>query len=142
MADLVDTSGDASRFISDMAETFAGIYLAHATDLTTIALIHAVTGPSAIRLLLPHVDDGAARAMLRYAWQAAAAIYAASARTEPDRAPKAQPSARDDLIDRAVSTGDEHAFKFTEACLREHALAPRPVFLAAALDVTRRLGRG
>lgn len=142
VADLVDTSGDASRFVSDLTETFAGIYLAHVTDASAIALLHAVTGPSAIRLLLPHVDDAAAKAMLRYGWQAAAAIYAASARAEPDRTPKLQPSGRDDLIDRAVATGDEHAFKFTEACLREHALAPHPVFLAAALDATERLGHG
>lgn len=142
VADLVDASGDASRFLSDLAETFADVFLAHATDQTTIALIHAVTGPSAIRLLLPHIDAAHARAMLRYSWQAAAAIYAASARTEPDRRPKPQPLGRDALIDLAVGTGDEHAFKFTEACLREHALAPRPVFLAAALDATKRLGSG
>lgn len=139
VADLADTSGDPSRFLSDLAETFAGIYLAHATRATMIALIHAVTGPSAIRLLLPHVDYTPARALLRYGWQAAAALYAASARVEPDQAPKLQPADRDDLIDRALATGDEHAFKFTEACLREHAVAPSPVFLAAALDVTKRL---
>ena len=32
----------------------------------------------------------------------------------------------------ALATGDEHAIKFTEACLREHALNPKPVYLAAA----------
>jgi hypothetical protein len=37
----------------------------------------------------------------------------------------------EDLIDRAVASGDEHAIKFTEACLREHALSPQPVFLTA-----------
>ena len=36
------------------------------------------------------------------------------------------------LVDRAISNGDEHAIKFTEACLREHAIAPSPVYLAAA----------
>ena len=40
----------------------------------------------------------------------------------------------EDLIDSAVATGDEHAIKFTEACLREHALNPKPVYLAAARD--------
>ena len=37
-----------------------------------------------------------------------------------------------DLVDRAVASGDEHTIKDTEACLREHALAPDPGYLAAA----------
>jgi hypothetical protein len=39
---------------------------------------------------------------------------------------------KDDLIDRAIACGDEHAIKFTEVCLREHALNPDPAFFAAA----------
>jgi hypothetical protein len=38
----------------------------------------------------------------------------------------------DELVDRAVEHGDEHVIKFTEACLHRHALAPLPVYLAAA----------
>jgi hypothetical protein len=45
------------------------------------------------------------------------------------------------VIDRAVFSGDEHAIKFTEACLREHALTPNPVFLAGPLDMCGRYGR-
>jgi hypothetical protein len=47
---------------------------------------------------------------------------------------------RDDLIDRALATGDEHAIKFTEACLREHALNPKPVYLEAARAGVASLG--
>lgn len=46
--------------------------------------------------------------------------------TNPPAAPSAEPTLpfdRDDLVGRAVATGDEHAIKFTEACLREHTLA-------------------
>jgi len=32
----------------------------------------------------------------------------------------------------AIANGDEHAIKFTEACLREHELTPSPAYLAAA----------
>ncbi len=49
-------------------------------------------------------------------------------------------AAVDDLIDRAVSNGDTHVIKFTEACLREHALNPEPVYLLAAHDAVERLG--
>ena len=44
-----------------------------------------------------------------------------------------------DLIDRAVATGDEHAIKLTEACLREHAQRPDPVYLQAAEVGVRRI---
>jgi hypothetical protein len=46
---------------------------------------------------------------------------------------------RDELIDRAIACGDEHAIKFTEVCLREHAFKPDPVFLAAAAHAIRML---
>jgi len=45
----------------------------------------------------------------------------------------------DALIERAVATGDEHAFKFTDACLGEWRLRRNPVYLAAAEDVLGRL---
>ena len=47
---------------------------------------------------------------------------------------------RDRLIDRAVATNDEHAIKFTEACLRQHGEIPDPLFLLAAEDAIDRLG--
>ena len=43
-----------------------------------------------------------------------------------------QPVDREALVDRALATGDEHAIKFTEACLREHAVNPKPIYLEAA----------
>jgi hypothetical protein len=38
-----------------------------------------------------------------------------------------------------VENGDEHAIKFTEALLAEHALRPDPAYLAAAEDAVERL---
>ena len=141
VAGQADVSGDASAFLSDLTSTFARVYLEQARDFgRVITFIHAVTGPSAVRLLLPRLDPAARPALLRYAWQAAAAMYAALGRAASP-APAALPKASvDELIDRAVATGDEHAIKFTEACLRENAVAPQPVYLAAAWDAVGRLG--
>jgi Questin oxidase-like len=72
--DLVDTASDLSRYISELTETFAGIYLANPTGL--IAFVHAVTAPSALRLLAPYLTDADARLAARYAWQACAGVYA------------------------------------------------------------------
>ncbi len=130
--DLVDAAGDPSRFLSDLTETFAGVYLANAHTGHVIGFIHAVTGPRALRLLLPYLPPEAVPAVLRYGWQAAAGMYAAMGEKPDPGAVLAPGESSDDLIEQAVATGDEHAIKFTEACLREHALNPRPVYLAAA----------
>ncbi len=140
VAALLDTSGDPSVLLSDLTVTFARVYLEQTqTGIGVITFIHGVTGPSAVRLLLPHVTAPVQASLLRYAWQAAAGFYAALGRppatpTLPDTPPTAA-----ELVDRAVANGDEHAIKFTEACLREHAILPRPVFLEAARDATARL---
>ncbi len=34
----------------------------------------------------------------------------------------------EELVERAIASGDEHAIKFTEVCLREHALNPDAAF--------------
>lgn len=141
VADLVDSTGDAPAFISDLTETFARAYLVNvARGGSVITYIHGVTGPSAMRLLLPHLDAPARSEMLRYGWQAASGVYAASGGIpQAPSAASAPPASRDDLIDRALSTGDEHAIKFTEVCLREYALNPKPVYLEAARDAVDRL---
>ena len=76
----------------------------------------------------------------RYAWQACAAIHSRSHNPHDVATAIALPT-REDLIDRAVACGDEHAIKFTEACLREYALNPDPAFLLGPLDMSGRYGR-
>jgi hypothetical protein len=140
--DLVDVGDDPSAFLSDLTETFANVYLANAANGQVIGLIHAVTGPSAVRLLAPHVSTDTTALALRYAWQAAAGLYVTMAQTPAPAAIEPPQGDQQDMIERAVATGDEHAIKFTEACLREYALHPQPVYLAAARDASGRLRRG
>ena len=138
--DLADTSGDVSRFISSLTETFAGIYLASPRNL--IAFVHTVTGPSALRMLAPYLEPADTRLAARYAWQTCAAVYAWYSTVPPqDTAGFEEPGVdRDELIDRAVAAGGAHSIKFTEACLREFALNPNPVYLVAARDAAERVG--
>ena len=141
VADLVDSKGDAPVFLSDLTETFARAYLVNIPrGGSVITYLHGVTGPSAMRLLLPYLEPPARSEMLRYGWQGAAALYASSGGIAGSPAAVSDPGAnRDDLIDRALATRDEHAIKFTEACLREHTLNPKPVYLQAARDAVGRL---
>ncbi len=138
--DLADADGDVSRFISELTETFAGIYLASPKNL--IAFVHTVTGPSALRMLAPYLAEADARLAARYAWQTCAAVYAWYSSVPPQDTSQFESLSedRDELVDRAVAAGGAHSIKFTEACLREYSLNPNPVYLAAARDAAERVG--
>jgi Questin oxidase-like len=135
---MVDTSGDPEKFISNLTETFATVYVENPSRRYIISFIHAVTAPSAIRLMLPSLSNEAKHGILRYGWQLAAGIYSAFGETLIKTKTDTNES-KEDLIDRAVKNGDEHAIKFTEACLREYALNPKPVYLLAARMVSDEL---
>jgi hypothetical protein len=140
---LLALDAPVDRLLSEVTETFARVYLANADDvLTTIVFIHGVTSATALRSLLPYLDDAVARDAVRYAWQTGCALYAAFGKMPPPAHEIAPPrESRDGLVDLAIANGDEHAIKFTEACLREHAIAPSPAYLAAARHAIDALGR-
>lgn len=139
-ADLVETTGRAAQFLSEVTETFATAYVKNVNQRNFITLIHAVTGTTCLRSLLPYLAPGATQSILRYGWQMAAALYAISASGSPNSLPAGGEIKRDDLIGRAVAAREEHAIKFTEACLREYAINPKQVYLWAARDAVERLG--
>lgn len=136
---LLSLEGPIGPQLSRFTRVFAQMYLENAR--TPIPFIHSVTAPSAIRMLEPHIGEGGARDLLRYAWQAAAGFLAVYS-NPGDPASAAEPAALADLPDRAIASGDEHAIKFTEACLREYAISGDEVFVLAATDVGERLRAG
>jgi hypothetical protein len=137
--DLVATPTDVGGGLSALTAAFARVYLQHAGDGHAIAFVHAITGPSALRRLAPHVSPETARAAFPYAWQTAAAVYTAYANRErPAPRIESTPSI-DELVGRAIESGDDHSIKLTEVAVAEHALAPDPAYLAAAADAIARL---
>ena len=131
---LIDTGGELAALVAELTEVFARVYLANAHDIrSTIAVIHGVTSPTALGNIAVQVSDRTARATLRYAWQSGCGLYACFG---GDRAMAEDIELReadeDEIVDRSVAHGDEHVIKFTEACLHRHALAPSPVYIAAA----------
>jgi Questin oxidase-like len=141
--DLVDSSGDGSAFLSDLTATFARAYLANAKSvLSTIVFVHSVTGPSALRPMLPYLSAQDTAVALRYGWQAAAALFTVYGLTVAPKNCFASPSYdREGLVARAIESGDEHAIKFTEVCLREYELNPQPEYLLAAHHASGMLRR-
>jgi hypothetical protein len=132
--DWIDVSEAPDAAISALTGAFARGFLANARDpLTHIVFVHAVTGAAALRSLVPLLDAAPARALIRYGWQAGAALQAALGSAPPVRGPLAPPArGREALVDAAVASGDDHGIKLTEACLREYAVRPDPVYLCAA----------
>lgn len=138
---LIDIGGEPSVLISELTRTFARIYLANAHNpLNVIVFIHAVTCAAAVRKLLPHLSDATRRAAMQYAWQTGCALYAAFGTTAAV-VQESEPVSESDetLIDMAIACGDEHAIKFTEACLGENAIAPSSAYLAAARHAVQTL---
>lgn len=130
---------DPLAALSALTATFSRVYLRHGSQRHTIPFIHAITGPAALRRLSPHIRPETARAAFPHAWQAAAAIYSAYARSEDKPGSEEAKRPLGQLVDDAVRSGDDHAIKFTEVMLAEHASNPDPIYLAAAENAMARL---
>jgi hypothetical protein len=129
---LIDVSGDIATLLAELTEIFARIFLANAHDgLTTIVFIHGVTSLAALGSIIPYISGTTAGSALRFAWQSGCALYACFGTSAMAEDIGRCTQNAETLVDRAVSNGDEHVIKFTEACLRRDGLAPSPAYRAA-----------
>lgn len=118
--------------ITALTHAGAQLYLANAARYPLV-MLHAVTGPAALRLILPELDSRAQQAAFGYAWQSVAAwVSAFSARFAGG--PPAPEITEQDVIAACLETADVHSIKFAEACLREYRESPSTVYLQAAAD--------
>jgi hypothetical protein len=134
---------DAVALLDALAVGGARAYLRNAGDGHEIALVHSVTGPLALELVLPWLAEEDRAAAADYAWQAVAAVHVAYDinRQQSDAEEDARaPLERDALIERALASGDPHALKLTEAALRCYARTHEPALLRAAADAAARFG--
>lgn len=130
---------DPLAALDELILEFARIFVRRG-DRDPIAFIHAVTAPVAVRSVLDVVPAEMYRVTYDRLWQTCAGIFAAFARGPEPASPPAtpEPAGEAELAERAVASGDEHAIKMTEACLRQYRLTPDPVLLtAAALSIDR-----
>jgi hypothetical protein len=134
--------GRADWLLSEMTSVFAGVYIVH-PELPPVPLVHGVTAPAAVRLVLPHLPSSLHAPSVAAMWHVHVALLLAF--TDHGEAPGStgddiDPALDDaELMSRALEHADEHAIKFTEACLRENALRPDPRYPAAALTAMRRI---
>jgi len=131
---------DAVADLGDLAREFTRVFLRYGRQ-QPIALLHAVTAPVAARSVLPLLPGEVARPTYDALWQVGAALYAVyTGGVSAEPLPSSAPPSRDSVTERAVATGDAHAIKLTEACLRLHAESPDPVLLHAAARASELLG--
>ena len=151
MADIADEfeqgvaslgpGGDAVAVIDALAVGGASAYLRNVDDENAIGLLHSVTAPLALELVLPWMAVEDHDAALAYAWQAVASLHVAyDVERHGDGTPgELPPPTSDALIAQALESGDAHALKLTEAALRCYARTNEPALLFAAADASARL---
>ena len=105
-----------------------------------MVLLHGVTGPAAVRLLIADQSLKLCQLAFAYAWQAVAAWAAAYGTGVFTAVSGPTVMSWDQLVHAAIISGDDHAIKLTEACRRVDATWPSQVFQAVAADWMRRLG--
>ncbi|UCD37329.1 MAG: DUF4243 domain-containing protein [Fidelibacterota bacterium] len=128
------------ELLAQTTEAMARVFLSNSYDPGKhIPFILAIAVPSALRYIIPHFDPEYQPTLLRYGWQFAGAMYAIYGRANPSESWESPSENREQLIDQAISTQNEHAIICTEACLREYTTHPHPVYLAAAWEAVRLL---
>jgi hypothetical protein len=137
-ADLIDTT-DPGAAIADLTLTFSRLLISNVATVSPRALCHGLTGGVVADMMLPYLSDESIEASLRYGWQTAAAFYCALILHPPSENVAAPSESVNEIIDEALACPDEHGIKVTELCVRAYERDPNPVYLAAAIDNTRRL---
>ena len=127
--------------LSELCVNSAALYLAN--PQARVAYVHAVTAPSALRLIAPYLNSEQKRQFLGRAVQMAAALHAISSTSENAVVDEEVKRVAEDVGEiryRAACSLEEHAIKLAEACLREDHESPSPIFRLAAADAALHLG--
>lgn len=132
--------GDVVRALDELVAEFSGVYATMSLH-HPVPLIHSVTGPAAVRLVVEHLPQAqrwpsydVARAVSRMMLDWFHAVPRPSA--PPPDAPDVA-----ELFAEAVQIGDEHAIKLAEVAVRHQALAPDPRHATAAQVANEAIGR-
>jgi hypothetical protein len=133
---------DISDALSRHTATFARVLLSH-PEAFQVPLVHTITAPSALRILLPYLPEVSLPRLYGRIWQASAslaAIYAGPLDTGLETNPEVgvPELGIEELVGRAVEHGDDHVIKLTEACLREDGIRPDPIYRVLAETLARR----
>ncbi|MEU1224240.1 hypothetical protein [Streptomyces microflavus] len=136
-----DTDSAAAALDGLVAE-YAGIY-ASAPQRHPVPLIHSITGPAAVRLVVEHLPAAQRRPSYLVARDVSASMLDWFSTTPVTPNPVGLRGVPDlgEVFATAVAIGDEHAIKLAEVAVRHQALAPDPRLAAAAHAANQGLAR-
>jgi hypothetical protein len=130
----LDTAA-VDQALSDLTAEYAGHYTATMPSFP-VPLIHTITAPAAMRLVLSELPAQMHEPSLRTMTEVNRAVFAAfeGQRSTTSHEPGAAGAEQDfrALAAEALDTGDEHAIKICEAAARENALRPDPRYFTSA----------
>jgi hypothetical protein len=120
------------RALSELTAEYAGHYTATMPSFP-IPLVHTITAPAAMRLLLAEVPADLHPVSLRTIVEVNRELFAAFGGQRMVKPPEPEADRTfTDLAAEALELGDEHAIKICEAAIRENALRPDPRYFGAA----------
>jgi hypothetical protein len=128
------SSAAVDRALSELTAEYAGYYAATMPS-RPVPLIHTVTAPAAMRLVLTELPAYLHGISFQTMVSVNRGLFAAfGGRRLTIREPAESVSEQElgALAAQAVDIGDEHAIKMCEAAIREHRLRPDPRYLSAA----------
>ncbi|AGK78901.1 Pd2U [Streptomyces microflavus DSM 40593] len=132
----------AAAALDGLVAEYAGIY-ASAPQRHPVPLIHSITGPAAVRLVVEHLPAAQRRPSYLVARDVSASMLDWFSTTPVTTPPVGTSSVPDlgEVFATAVAIGDEHAIKLAEVAVRHQALAPDPRLAAAAHAANQGLAR-
>jgi hypothetical protein len=134
-------AGELSAFLSRLSCLAATAYLAHPG--ARIPYVHALTIPSALRLVAPILTGQEACLGAAYVFQAMAAMHSmfgeGAAIPEPEEEVARVAEDWDAIRYHAACSLQEHAIKMVEACWREDQIAEAPILRLAAADAALKI---
>ena len=129
-------AAELSVFLSSLCRLAASTYLAHPDS--RIPYVHALTIPSAMRLVAPLLDEQEACLGAAYAFQAMSAMHSIFGEgkipEEPEDEVARVAEDWDEIRYHAACSLQEHAIKMVEACWREDQVAEAAILRLAAAD--------
>jgi hypothetical protein len=131
-------SEGALRALDDLVAGSAGAYASVARS-SPVPLIHAITGPAAVRLLCDHLPPD----QYRVSYEAAARC-SSSIRSQFEHGGRIEHpaiAAPGDVVAAAIDLGDEHAIKLAEVAVRYHKRSPDERYLTASTSATAQITR-
>lgn len=125
-------ANEAEMWLAEVVAAAVFRYATHAHG-NPVMLVHAATAPNAVLRTLPSLPPELRVPSAAAAWSATAAIHAAYAPTEGTAARGGDRTDPQEVFDRAVAHGDEHAIKLADTALDVHTRTEDPLALSAVL---------